>query len=70
MPTPKTTFDEKCGDLAESFLEEESGLNTARHVSELASEIQATIENYIERKRQDYEPPDPPGFEGGFAENH
>jgi len=70
MSTRKLTYDEKCGDLAESFLEDEGGLNTARNVSELASEIQATIENYIDRKRQDYEPPDPPGFEGGFAENH
>ena len=24
----------------------------------------------IAKARGDYEPPDPPGFEGGFAENH
>jgi len=64
------TWDPKCGELADAFLEDEDGINTPRHIDELAATIQAAIENWIEEARSNCEPPDPPGFEGGFADNH
>jgi hypothetical protein len=64
------TYDERCAELADYFLEDEGGLSAPRYINELAAEIQATVENFIERERQNLEPPDPPGFEGGFADNH
>jgi hypothetical protein len=63
-------FDTKCLELADSFLEEHPHLWTAGRTAELASLIQTTIEDYISAEESNYEPPDPPGFEGGFAENH
>ena len=68
MTTP--TYDQKGHDLADAFLEDEDGINNQHQIADLAAEIQNTIENWIERQRLNYEPPDPPGFEGGFAENH
>lgn len=64
------TYDPKSYDLAEHFLDAEPNLNTnaARH--DLACTIQQAIEDWFEDKRRNYEPPDPPGWEGGFAENH
>ncbi len=64
------TYDTKCYDLAEAFLEDMPHLNTERRRDELASMIQHTIETYIVAEESNYEPPDPPGFEGGFAANH
>ncbi len=64
------TYDSKCADLADHFLQDETHLWTDRRVEELALAIQQTIEDYITHENSNYEPPDPPGFEGGFAENH
>jgi hypothetical protein len=63
------TFDPKCYDLASLFLEDESGTNE-KHCNDLAATIQGAIESWIEEYRARSEPIDPPGFEGGFAENH
>ena len=63
-------YDTKCYDLAEAFLEDEGGLNTETRRKELAQVIQDAIETEIRHMQRNYEPPDPPGFEGGFAENH
>ena len=35
-----------------------------------AQEIQTAIESWVNEARKNAEPPDPPGFEGGFAKNH
>lgn len=64
------TFDPKCYDLASAFLEDEPGLHTEARCNELAALIQQAIEDFITDERNNYEPPDPPGFEGGFADNH
>ena len=64
------TYDEKCADLADHFLQDEPHLYTQHHTHHLACAIQQAIEDYIEEAIRNYEPPDPPGFEGGFAENH
>lgn len=64
------TYDSKCADLAEAFLEDEPHLWNDRRVEELAILIQKTIEGYIAHENSNYEPPDPPGWEGGFADNH
>lgn len=50
------TYDVKCADLSEHFLEDEGALDTPANVAELAAEIQNTIENFIDRKRSDLEP--------------
>jgi hypothetical protein len=49
-------FDPKCHELAEAFLEDEAGLNTKRHVNDLAQTIQTAIENWIEEGRMASEP--------------
>lgn len=70
---PEPTYDPKCEELARAFLEGDEeciAISSERYIKELAAEIQGAIENYIQRARDDYEPPDPPGFEAGFAENH
>lgn len=64
------SFDSKCYDLANVFLEDEPNLFTDDGCKELAQRIQQTIENFIEEARRNYEPPDPPGWEAGFADNH
>lgn len=70
MPREKT-YDCKCFDLAEFFLEDEAtGMNTEANRRALAIEIQEAIEDFLLTARGNYEPPDPPGFEAGFAENH
>ena len=66
----EATYDSKSYDLAEAFLEDEPHLNTEGRRVELAKVIQQAIEDCIEDMRRNYEPPDPPGFEAGFAENH
>lgn len=63
-------YDSKCYDLAEAFLEDSPHLNGDRRRGELAQLIQSTIEGYIAHEETNYEPPDPPGFEAGFADNH
>ena len=63
-------YDTKCFDLAEAFLEDSPHLATAKRTDELAQLIQTTIEDFIASEEQNYEPPSPPGWEGGFAENH
>lgn len=64
------TYDEKCYDLASVFLEDEPELFTMHHNHLLACAIQTAIEEYIEDAKRAYEPPSPPGFEAGFADNH
>jgi hypothetical protein len=66
----KVLFDTKCKELAEAFLEDTPHLWTDKRSNELAAAIQTTVEDYISTEEANYEPPDPPGFEGGFAENH
>ena len=68
--THTPTYDSKCFDLAETFLEDVPAINTYRRVDELAALIQQTIEAYIAHEQDNYEPLDPPGWEGGFAPNH
>ena len=63
-------YDAKCYELAETFLEDESHINTEKRRDELAQIIQSAIEDYINCEKVNYEPPDPPGFEAGFAANH
>lgn len=63
-------FDSKCYDLASAFLDDEPGLFTDARCNELAAEIQQVIEGFIADAMRNYEPPDPPGFEAGFADNH
>lgn len=64
------TYDTACFDLAESFLSDHPHLATTTRTDELASLIQSMIEGWIAYENGNYEPPDPPGFEGGFADNH
>lgn len=45
-PMPKT-FDSKCYDLAEAFLEDQPGMNYERLYNELAIRIQQTVEDFI-----------------------
>ena len=60
----------ECADLADCFLQDEPHLWNDRRTEELARLIQQTIEDFIAQEKSNYEPPDPPGFEGGFAPNH
>ena len=64
------SYDPKCYDLAEAFLEDVPHLNSDARRDELAQLIQSVIEDFIALEQSNYEPPDPPGFEAGFAENH
>ncbi len=65
------TYDCKCFDLAEFFLEDEPGLNTEANRRALAIEVQEAIESFITDKLRNYEPSDPMrGVEFPFAENH
>ena len=64
------TYDSRCWDIAEVFLQDHPHLWTDMRVAGLANIIQQAIEDYIAREHDNYEPPDPPGFEGGFCENH
>jgi hypothetical protein len=64
------TYDTKCYDLAEAFLEDQPHLNNDRRRDELAALIQSAVEDWINFEDSNYEPPDPPGWEGGFAANH
>lgn len=64
------TADSKCYDLSEHFLQDEPNLWTTKRVAELGEAIQACVEDYIRLEKTNYEPPDPPGWEGGFADNH
>ena len=63
-------YDSLCRDFAEAILEEESYLNTEERRSTLTLFIRSAIADFIECERDNYEPPDPPGWEGGFADNH
>lgn len=64
------TYDSKCYELAALFLGDEPHLHTDGRIEELAILIQFHIESFIAHEKSNYEPPDPPGWEGGFAENH
>lgn len=50
------TFDSKCYELAEYFLQDEPSLNTEAAKTTLAAEIQQCIENEIEFMRSMMEP--------------
>jgi hypothetical protein len=64
------SYDPRCYDLASVFLEDEPLLFSDARCKELAQLIQDRIESFIEYERAHAEPPDPPGWEGGFAPNH
>jgi hypothetical protein len=66
------SYDDKCYDLAEAFLSDEplAGFNTDARCGKLAQAIQNAIEDFLAIERDNYEPPDVPGWEGGFADNH
>lgn len=64
------TYDPRCWDLAETFLHDTPHLWNYARTDALAKLIQQTVEDFIADEQRNYEPPDPPGFEGGFAENH
>lgn len=64
------TYDVKCYDLADEFLSDTPHLHTEKRTDELAKLIQQAIEDFIADEQRNYEPPDPPGWEGGFADNH
>lgn len=66
----KKGCDSRCYDLAVVFLGDEPHLDTQDRLAQLAALIQQTIEDFIDCARDNYEPPDPPGFEAGFADNH
>ena len=63
-------YDTRCYDLAEAFLEDWPHLDTTKRRDALAQVIQTTIEDWINYEHDNYEPPVPPGFEAGFADNH
>lgn len=64
------SYDPKCRDIAEFFLEDEPHLNTFNRQDDLAATIQQAIEGWFQKAKSNYEPPPSPGFEAGFAENH
>lgn len=64
------TYDPASADLADHFLQDEPNLNTKEGRRDLACTIQQAVEAWFEEQRRNYQPPDPPGWEGGFAENH
>jgi hypothetical protein len=49
-------FDPKCHELAAAFLEDETGINSAAKIDDLAQTIQSAIESWIEFERYDQEP--------------
>mgnify|MGYP001559600414 CR=1 FL=1 len=51
------TYDPKCYDLAELFLEDEDNLNTEVRRIALAKTIQTAIEDFLTYERNNYEPP-------------
>jgi hypothetical protein len=50
--TRTKTFDSRCYDLAEVFLEDEEGLNTENAKNHLAAHIQEAIESEIQWMRE------------------
>lgn len=50
------TYDSKSLDLAEHFLQDETGLNTVSNCEELARVIQQAVEDWIETARDNYDP--------------
>lgn len=51
------TFDPKCYELAEHFLSDEPAFNLKANKEELAGEIQAAVENWLDMARgKDREP--------------
>lgn len=50
------TYDRKCWTLAARFLRDHPQLNGGYHANELASEIQQTIEDYIEAELNKLDP--------------
>lgn len=53
------SFDSKCYDLAEHFLEDEPTLNNEDARNELAQEIQETVESWIINQRDKRDAKDP-----------
>jgi hypothetical protein len=64
------TVDPKCYDLAYHFLFDEEHLDTEKNRMALADAIQVAIEDWFTDLMDNYEPPEPPSWEGGFADNH
>ncbi len=57
-------------ELSEVVLEHVPHLDNDRRRAELAKIIERVVEAYIVAENDNYEPPDPPGFEAGFCDNH
>jgi hypothetical protein len=65
------TYDQRCYDLGELFLEDVPHLNTKKRRDDLAQTIQAAIEGYIAYEQNNYEPKETgDAWTGGFADNH
>jgi hypothetical protein len=67
------SYDEKCYELAEAFLDDPDTqhINTESNREKLAQDIQDAIEQFIMTAKDNYEPPDDPvAWSGGFAPNH
>jgi hypothetical protein len=63
--------DQKCFDLAETFLERTPHLATGTRTYQLATLIQQTIDDFVATEQSNYEPPDSgAAWTGGFADNH
>jgi hypothetical protein len=50
--------DQKCFDLAETFLERTPHLATGTRTYQLATLIQQTIDDFVATEQSNYEPPD------------
>ena len=50
------TYDSKSLELAEHFLQDETGLNTVSNCDGLARVIQQAVEDWIETARDNYDP--------------
>jgi hypothetical protein len=59
MAKREISYDSRCYDLAEIFLEDEPNLNTDQHKRELAGRIQETIESEIQWMRDQHARPAP-----------
>ena len=61
---------EKSYELADHLLSKTPHLATTKRIEKLAQWLEDAAAAWIDEEEANYEPPDPPGWEGGFAENH
>jgi hypothetical protein len=57
-------------DSMAGLLEDASRLEQIEAMLDARSDAELDRQEQLEAARDNYEPPDPPGFEGGFADNH